>query len=318
MSCAFNTSLDSHEHARVAEQLGYRHAWFFDSPPVYADIWVQLCRAAERTSRIGLGPGVLVPTLRHPMTNAAAISQLVSIAGADRVAVGVGSGFTGRLALGRRPVPWAEVERYVGVLKGLLRGDSVEWDGAVIQMLQRPGFGAARPVDVRFVIGAAGPKGSAVAGRVGDGVLGAGRPVPGFRWSTVLIAGTVLDDGEYPGSERVIAAAGPAATVRLHAALESGRPDLVPDGERWAAAYADVPAGTRHLAVHAGHLCEVNEWDRPFVTGTLLTRAGLALGPAGWRDRLAALEEAGATDVAYQPAGPDIPRELEAFAAAVG
>ena len=33
-----------------------------------------------------------------------------------------------------------------------------------------------------------------------------------------------------------------------------------------------------------------------------------------WRERLAAMTEAGATEVAYQPAGPDIPRELEAFA----
>jgi alkanesulfonate monooxygenase SsuD/methylene tetrahydromethanopterin reductase-like flavin-dependent oxidoreductase (luciferase family) len=57
---------------------------------------VQLCRAAERTRRIGLGPGVLIPGLRHPMVNAAAIATLVSIAGPGRIAVGIGSGFTGR------------------------------------------------------------------------------------------------------------------------------------------------------------------------------------------------------------------------------
>ncbi|MGA8756610.1 MAG: LLM class flavin-dependent oxidoreductase [Stellaceae bacterium] len=103
LSCAFATSAESHEHARIAEDLGYAWAWFYDSPALYPDVWVQLCRAAERTRRIGLSPGVLVPSLRHPMVNAAAIATLVSIAGPDRVAIGVGSGFTGRLTMGQRP-----------------------------------------------------------------------------------------------------------------------------------------------------------------------------------------------------------------------
>ncbi|HTY55452.1 MAG TPA: LLM class flavin-dependent oxidoreductase, partial [Candidatus Binataceae bacterium] len=107
LSCAFATSSESHEHARIAEQLGYTRAWFYDSPALYPDVWVQLCRAAERTSRIGLGPGVLVPSLRHPMVNAAAIATLVSIAGESRVAIAIGSGFTGRLTMGQRPMKWS-------------------------------------------------------------------------------------------------------------------------------------------------------------------------------------------------------------------
>src|SRR5436190_24170587 len=96
ISCAFATQMATPEHARIAEQLGYRRAWFYDSPALYPDVWVQLCRAAERTSTIGLAPGVLVPSLRHPMANAAAIATLVGIAGSARVAIAVGSGFTGR------------------------------------------------------------------------------------------------------------------------------------------------------------------------------------------------------------------------------
>src|SRR3979411_839748 len=77
LSCAFATSADSHEHVRIAEELGYERAWFYDSPALYPDVWVQVCRGSERTRRIGLGPGVLVPSLRHPMVNAAAIATLV-------------------------------------------------------------------------------------------------------------------------------------------------------------------------------------------------------------------------------------------------
>jgi 5,10-methylenetetrahydromethanopterin reductase len=100
IACAFNCSSASPEHARIAEQLGYARAWFYDSPALYTDVWVQLCRAAERTERIALGPGVMIPSLRHPMATAAAIATLAELAGTERVMVGVGTGFTGRLTLG--------------------------------------------------------------------------------------------------------------------------------------------------------------------------------------------------------------------------
>lgn len=316
VSCALATSNDSHEHARVAEQLGYSRAWFYDSPALYPDVWVQLCRAAERTSRIGLGPAVLVPSLRHPMTNAAAIATLVSLAGAERTWVAIGSGFTGRLTLGQRPLSWTYVERYVRTLQALLRGEQTEWDGAPIRMLQPAGFGVPRPVDVRFLIGAAGPKGLKVARELGDGVMGT-VPVAGFAHSALLTMGTVLDDGESPGSARAMAAAGHGAAVGLHWAMEFAGLDTLPNGAAWAAAYDDVPARERHLALHEGHLIEVNDRDRPFVTGELLAKRGLALDGAAWRERLAGFAASGVTEVAYQPAGPDIPGELERFIRAV-
>jgi 5,10-methylenetetrahydromethanopterin reductase len=317
LSCAFATSMQSHEHARIAEELGYKRTWFYDSPALYPDVWMQLFRAAERTQRIGLGPGVLVPSLRHPMVNAAAIATLVSIAGPDRVAVGVGAGFTGRLTMGRRPMKWSDVGQYVRVLRALLRGEEAEWEGGVMRMLHPQGYGASRPIRVPFVIGAAGPKGIAVAREVGDGVFGAFMPVGGFKWSIVLTLGTVLAEAEDPGSGRVLAAAGHAAAVVFHGALESRRLQIVQRGEEWAAAYDSVPRQARHLALHDQHLIAINDRDRPFVTGEMLVQHGLAMTRDGWRQRIAVLESAGATEIAYQPAGPDIAKELEAFASAV-
>lgn len=314
MSCAFNTSLDSPEYARIAEQLGYDTAWFYDSPALYPDVWVQLCRAAERTERIKIGPGVLVPKLRHPMVNAAAIATLVDAAGQDRVVIGIGTGFTGAFAVGMRPARWAYVADYIRTLKALLRGEQVEWEGSQLRMLQYPGFAPERPIEVPFVVAGQGPKGQAVAHELGDGVYGAMTPVEGFDWSTCLIFGTVLDEGEDPGSERAIAAAGHGASVALHWMMEHGGLDDVPNGKQWAATYDDVPAESRHLALHDGHLAVVNERDRPFITGEVLAQTGLALTVSAMRDRIAQLTEGGATEIAYQPAGPDVPRELETFA----
>jgi len=316
ISCAFATSNESHEHARIAESLGYKRAWFYDSPALYPDVWVQLCRAAERTTCIGLGTGVLVPSLRHPMVTASAIATLVSIAGSDRVVVGIGSGFTGRLTMGQRPLKWSYVREYVKTLRALLAGEEVEWDGGVMQMLHPDGYGAVRPIDVPFVIAAAGPKGIAAAHEIGDGVFGAPAPIPGFDWSVVLTFGTVLGEGEGPGSARVLAATGHAASVLFHFAMENNLLAIVPNGESWAAAYAEVPAEKRHLALHDLHLIAINDRDRPFITGDLLKQQGFALTRAEWRDRIATLESEGATEIAYQPAGPDIAGELEAFAAA--
>src|SRR5918911_2770959 len=92
ISCAFATSLATPGHIVVAERLGYRRAWCYDSPALYPDVWMTLARAAERTERIQLGPGVLVPETRHVLTNAAAIATLVALA-PGRVVAGVGAGF---------------------------------------------------------------------------------------------------------------------------------------------------------------------------------------------------------------------------------
>jgi 5,10-methylenetetrahydromethanopterin reductase len=317
LSCALATSMDTPEHIRIAEALGYERAWCYDSPALYPDVWVQLCRAADLTSTIGLGPGVVIPSLRHPMVTAAAIGTLVELAGPERVAVAVGTGFTGRFAMGQRPLRWAEVAEYVRTVKALLRGETVRWEGALVRMLHRAGFGPVRPVDVPFLLGAAGPRGMATAREVADGVFIAGAgPEAGFDWEAMLFFGTVLRDGENVASPRVIEAAGHAAIVLYHYVAENDLPsEIAPGLADWLQAYADVPPDERHLAMHDLHLIGINERDRPFVTPQLLEATGFAWSPDALADGIAALEHAGVTEIAYQPAG-DIPAELEAFMAA--
>jgi 5,10-methylenetetrahydromethanopterin reductase len=56
------------------------------------------------------------------------------------------------------------------VPSALRAGETAQWEGAKIRMLQLPGFGAKRPIDVPILIGAGGPKGLEVAAELGDGV----------------------------------------------------------------------------------------------------------------------------------------------------
>ncbi|CAB4368022.1 MAG: LLM class flavin-dependent oxidoreductase [Actinobacteria bacterium] len=315
ISCAFATSMTTPDHVVTAEKLGYTRAWLYDSPALYPDVWVQLCRAAERTSTIGLGPGVLIPSLRHPMVTAAAIGTLTEIAGMHRVHVGVGTGFTGRFTLGQKPNKWASVVHYVETVQALLRGDIVEWEGAKIQMMHPDGYSTPRPIRVPFVLGAAGPKGFKAAQDIADGVFVAGAdPQPNFDWQVMLHVGTVLDDNESPGSERAIAAGGHGAAVYYHFFDENGLGvEQLPGGAEWKAAYANVEPSVRHLAIHDLHMIAVNKLDQPLITGEVMQSMGAAFSPARLREVLHEFEEKGATELAYQPAGPDITRELEKF-----
>lgn len=326
ISCAFATSPETPRHIAIAEELGYRRAWCYDSPALYPDVWMTLALAAEQTARIGLGPAVLVPSLRHPMVNAAAIATLAALA-PGRVSVAIGAGFTGRYALGQRAMRWSDVAEYVGVLRALLRGEEVSWDGAVIKMIHPAGFVADRPVaDVPILIGADGPKGYAVAQQLGDGVIGAGTPPAGDglpAWRAMLAFGTVLDDGEKPTDERVIDAAGHSFAVLFHALYERGGAeavDAVPGGQLWREAVEEVPEDRRHLAIHEDHLVDVTERDRPAVVegADLLATMTLTGSAADLRNRLGELAATGVTEIAYQPAGRDIPGELERFVKAVG
>ncbi|PYN53862.1 MAG: 5,10-methylene tetrahydromethanopterin reductase, partial [Candidatus Rokuibacteriota bacterium] len=64
-SCAFPPVPETPDHIALAEKLGYRRAWVFDTPALQLDVWMTLARAADRTSHIELGSGVLIPSLRH-------------------------------------------------------------------------------------------------------------------------------------------------------------------------------------------------------------------------------------------------------------
>ena len=78
------------------------------------------------------------------------------------------------------------------------------------------------------------------------------------------------------------------------------------------------PDDRRHLETHRGHLIEVTDLERPLVSEDLI-RATTGSGTrAEVRGNLDGIESQGVKGVLYGPMGPDIPRELAAFAATAG
>ena len=74
----------------------------------------------------------------------------------------------------------------------------------------------------------------------------------------------------------------------------------------------------RHLAVHEGHVEAIPERERPLLdaAGPLLVQSGWTGDASAVRARIDKAAAGGATEIVYMPAGPDMPRELAAFARA--
>lgn len=256
------------------------------------------------------------------MVNATATATLAALA-PGRVAVAFGTGFTGRRAMGEKPLRWSFMDRYLRAYRALLRGETVEWDGAPMRMLHPAGHGPNRPVDVPVLVGALGPKGHAVASELADGLYATRQPpefATEYSWVPLLAWGTVLEDEEDSTDERVRAAAGPGWALAYHHRWENGGTDAVrelPGGDAWADVIDAVPESRRHLAVHAGHCVELNKADRAAwnAGGHTILRKSTTL--TGTRDeirrRLDDYRARGVTEIVFQPSGPDIRRELEKF-----
>ena len=155
---ALAPSLDTPEHIRIAESLGYSKAWCLYSPAIYVDTFTCMGLAAAKTERIGLGPTVMVPHLRHVTDAATAVATLDAMA-PSRVTAVVGSGFSATALLNRKSVPWTQVEAYVSAMRDLLAGREIDWDGTRFGLLHTGTMGIRLPVTVPIWVAAHGPRG---------------------------------------------------------------------------------------------------------------------------------------------------------------
>ena len=256
--------------------------------------------------------------MRHLVATAGALATLNALA-PGRVDVVVGTGFTSQAMINKKPATWAEAEAYAIGLRGLLAGQEIEWDGEIVTLPYGRISGIELPADVRIWIAAHGPKGLGVAERVADGVVtNPGHGTKNSVWSHervyVQVNGTVLEDGEGLDSERVLEAAGPAAALHLHLGAEGAAAGMA-ELDGFHARIGEVDQRRRHIETHRGHLTELTDLERPFVTPELIARATETGTPGEMRAYLDGLERSGVTGALYFPAGRAIARELAAFAA---
>ena len=341
---ALATAADSWKFAKRAEELGFSHAWFYDTQMLSADCFVAMGAAAVNTSRIRLGTGVLVPSNRIAPVTANALATLNKLA-PGRIDFGVGTGFTARRAMGFGAIKIKAMEAYVEQVYGLLRREAVafEMEGETRKIrFLNPELGLINTTDpIALHVSAYGPRTRALTARLGAGwidfvgnVEAGVREVQAMRqeWSqagravaelsaTAFALGCVLQHGEPADSERAVAQAGPRAAVSLHRAADEALSGLAPgtsmpshlrkelDGYV-ALARTFQPTDAPYLENHRGHLMLVKPQERAFVTADLIRATSFTATEAEIKQRIDTLRAAGFTQFTVQL----VPGQEEAIA----
>ena len=153
------------ELMQLAEAQGFENGWTYDSHILWHDAYPLLTLLAVHTETLKMGHCVTNPGTREPTVTASAYATLQDISG-GRMVMGIGRGDSARRVIGYQPVKVAEFERALVMMKNLMNGRPVEWNGKELQLEW-----AKNLPDIPMYVAGYGPKALGVAGRVGDGVI---------------------------------------------------------------------------------------------------------------------------------------------------
>ena len=324
---AMATAADAWKLVQRAEEIGFSNAWFYDTQMLSADCFVAMGAAAVRTERIRLGTGVLIPSNRIAPVTANALATLNQLA-PGRIDFGVGTGFTGRRAMGLGAMKLADMEEYIRIVYDLLAGEllEAEFEGRKKKIkFLNPELGLINIRDpISLHISAYGPKSRSLVAKLGAAWLNfvgdveaavtsleemrkiwteSGKDLAELT-ATEFALGCVLKDGEPFDSPRAMAQAGPRAAVILHRAADeaiSGLPNAssIPDAAAEAIsryvehAMGYEPKDAKYLENHRGHLMFVKPEEQKYVTAELIRDTSFTAPEAELKNRIGDLRDAG-------------------------
>ena len=117
--------------AKRAEANGFTHVWVFDSPVLWQEPFVILARILAETERIIVGPMVTNPGTRDWTVLASTFATLNDAYG-PRTICGIGRGDSALRYIGRKPRTLAEMAEAMRVVKRLVAGETVDYNGTEI------------------------------------------------------------------------------------------------------------------------------------------------------------------------------------------
>lgn len=260
------------------EALGFDAIWFRDHvlwhSPVL-DPFVALGALAARTSRVALGPGVLILPLRNAAVVAKAMATLDQFSG-GRALLGVGVGGEFPKEFEACGVPMAErgrrADEALGAIRALWTEEPAGFEGRTVRFTDvAMRFGPVQRPHPPIWVGGRSEPALARAGRLGDGWLAYFVTAEGF--------GRRLDQARAHWRARGGAGAfGAGLVVYFHL------------------------AATRQEALRAAQRYLETEYQQPF--GELVDRYCALGSPAECAEALAAFINAGVRHITAIPAGP--------------
>jgi probable F420-dependent oxidoreductase len=183
-----------------AEEAGFEYAWLFDSHVLWRDPYPLLTLMAQATTRIRLGTCVTNPATREPSVTASLLAELNELSG-GRMDLGIGRGDSARRVLGKPPTSMKDLEEAVHVIRELVEGRPVEYEGTELKLKWSPGH------KLPVWIAGYGPVALKLTGRIADGsMLQIGDPDL-IRWFASQVRDSAVLNGRDPDAVKVMAAA---------------------------------------------------------------------------------------------------------------
>ena len=185
---------------RQAEAAGFEYGWLFDSHVLWRDPYPLLTLMAQATTRMRLGTCVTNPATREPSVTASALAVLQELSN-GRIDLGIGRGDSARRVLGKNPTTMKDLEQAVHVIRALVEGRSIEFEGTMLELPWTPAH--RLPV----WIAGYGPVALKLTGRIADGaMLQIGDPDL-IRWFVSQVRTSAAEAGRNPAAVTVMAAA---------------------------------------------------------------------------------------------------------------
>ena len=185
---------------RQAEAAGFSHGWLFDSHVLWRDPYPLLTLMAGVTTSMRLGTCVTNPGTREPSVTASALATLDEVSG-GRMDLGIGRGDSARRVLGKAPITMADTEEAIRVIRTLVAGEAIDYEGTRLQ------FPWTRGWTLPVWVAGYGPLALAMTGRVADGVILQLADPDLIRWFSAQVREAASAAGRDPASIKVQAAA---------------------------------------------------------------------------------------------------------------
>jgi probable F420-dependent oxidoreductase len=154
------------ELLRHAEACGFEYGWTYDSHVLWQESFALLPLVAAATSRLKLGHCVTNPGIREPTVTASWYATMQDVSG-GRMVMGIGRGDSSRRVVGLDPVNVDEFERRIGMIKDLMNGRNVAWNGKEFELA----WARKDLPQIPMYVAGYGPRALGAAGRAGDGVV---------------------------------------------------------------------------------------------------------------------------------------------------
>ena len=151
---------------KQAEVAGFDYGWFYDSHILWRSPYVTMAMCMEHTDHMRFGPCVTNPGVRDWSVAASLFATLAAQSG-GRVDMGLGRGDSSMRVMGKRPKKVSTMVDFIYAVKGMIRGDAVQYQDvpAEIELPWAEGY------ELPIWVAAYGPKALAAAGEHGDGLI---------------------------------------------------------------------------------------------------------------------------------------------------